>query len=237
MSRRLPSAAGVLAVAGILLGAGVAGFLLSRLLAPARSQLHAIPLETPSVSPGTAGTSISSRRVVPEQLPDVSLPDLDGVSHSLRDFTGRPLVLNFWATWCEPCRREIPLLKSIRRENSRNDLEIVGIALDHLESVRQFVHALGIDYPVLVGEKGGLEAVTALGMDTVLPFSVFADSEGRIVTVKVGELHRDEASFILARLEDLRGGRISLADARERIGEETRRLTALRAGSAASQPH
>jgi thiol-disulfide isomerase/thioredoxin len=237
VNRRPPSAAGVLAVAGILLGAGVAGFVLSRLLAPPRSQLRVVPLQTPSLSPLTAGTPAPSHRAVPERLPEVSLPDLDGVSHSLRDFTGRPLIINFWATWCEPCRREIPLLKSMRRENSRNDLEIVGIALDHLESVRQFVRTLGIGYPVLVGEKGGLEAVTAFGMDTVLPFSVFADSEGRIVTVKVGELHRDEAGFILARLEDLRRGRISLPDARQRIGEETRRLAALRAASPAHEPH
>lgn len=237
MIRRLSSAAGVLAVAGILLGSGVAGFLLSRLLAPARSELHAIAPETSGLPPGTAETPLPSRRAVPERLPEISLPDLNGVSHSLREFAGRPLVINFWATWCEPCRREIPLLKSIRRENSRNDLEIVGIALDHLESVRQFVRALAIDYLVLVAEKGGLEAVTAFGMDTVLPFSVFADSEGRIVTVKVGELHRDEASFILARLEDLHRGRITLADARQRIGEETRRLAALRAASLAPQPH
>jgi thiol-disulfide isomerase/thioredoxin len=237
VNRRLPSAAAALAVAGILLGSGVAGFLLSHLLAPPRPHLHAMPARTQTPSPPTAQTPTPSRRAVPERLPDVSLPDLDGVSHSLQDFTGRPLIINFWATWCEPCRREIPLLKSIRRENSRNDIEIVGIALDHLESVRQFVQTLGIDYPVLVGEKGGLEAVTAFGMDTVLPFSVFADSEGRIVTVKVGELHRDEASFILARLADLRRGRISLPDARERIGEQARRLAAERAATPTPQPH
>jgi thiol-disulfide isomerase/thioredoxin len=237
VSRRLPSAAGVLAVAGVLLGSGAAGFLLSRLLAPPRASLRALPPQTSILSPRSPEAPTPSHRTLPERLPDVSLPDLAGVNHSLRDFAGRPLVVNFWATWCEPCRREIPLLKALRHENSRNDLEIVGIAVDHLESVREFVLNLAIDYPVLVGEQGGLEAVTAFGMDTVLPFSVFADSEGRIVSVKVGELHRDEATFILARLEDLRHGRISLADAQERIGEETRRLAALRAASLAVQPH
>jgi hypothetical protein len=92
--------------------------------------------------------------------------------------------------------------------------------------VQKFVRELGIDYPVLVGEKGGLEAVSAFGMDTVLPFSVFADAQGRIVTLKIGELHRDEASFILERLSDLRTGRIGLAAAREQIGAEIRRLSA-----------
>ena len=69
----------------------------------------------------------------------------------------------------------------------------------------------GIDYPVLVGEQGGLEAANAFGMDTVLPFSVFADRTGRIITLKVGELHRDEAELILDRMRDVELGRISLA--------------------------
>lgn len=237
MSRRPPSAAGALAVAGVLIASGIAGFVLFRLSAP-RPQLRIAPPEpsTLAASPSEAPPTVS-RRAPPESLPNVALPDLQGVTRSLRDFGGRPLVVNFWATWCEPCRREIPLLESLWRENSRNNLEIVGIAIDHPESVRKFVHELGIGYPVLIGEKGGLEAVTAFGMDTVLPFSVFADSEGRIVTLKLGELHRDEASFILARLEDLRRGRISLADAREQVAREIPRLAALRASSPGSQAH
>jgi peroxiredoxin len=235
VSRGLSCAAGVGAVAGVLLASGVTGFLLFRLLAPAQVPLRIAPAQTAAA--GSPGVQIPARQTLPERLPDVSLPDLQGVTHSLRDFSGRPLVVNFWATWCEPCRREIPLLESLWREKSRDELEIVGIAVDHPESVRQFVRELGIDYPVLVGEKGGLEAVTAFGMDTVLPFSVFVDPEGQIVTLKLGELHRDEASFILARLEDVRHGRLSLADARGQIGDQVRRLAALRAASPAPETH
>ena len=222
-------AAVVLIVVGILLGAGVAGFFLYRLTISQRLTLPAVP--PPAVSPGTSAGPGAERRTIPETLPDFALPDTAGVPHRLADWRGRPLVVNFWATWCEPCRREIPLLEEIRRENAVNSIEVVGIAVDHPDPVRKFAEELKIEYPVLVGEKGGLEAVAAFGMDTVLPFTVFADAEGRIVTLKIGELHRDEAAFILARLADLRAGRLSLAAAQEQIGDGMRRLAVSRAAA------
>jgi thiol-disulfide isomerase/thioredoxin len=233
--RRRPLATALAAV-GVLLAAAAAGFLLQRLTAPAQPTLHPLP---PAAAPQTAGSPGEApgppvRASVPEQLPDFSLPDLSGAPHRLSDWGGRTLLINFWATWCEPCRREIPLLEALRRENGGKNLEIVGIAVDHPDSVEKMVKDLKIGYPVLVGEKGGLAAVSAFGMDTVLPFTVFADPQGRIVTLKVGELHRDEAAFILARLADLAAGRLDLEAARGRIDDEIRRLEVVRAGSAGS---
>jgi len=224
-----PSPTAIVAVAGILLGSAGVGFLAHRLMAPAPT-LHIAPAapHAPAAAAASSEASSPAARLTPERLPDFTLPDLGGKPHRLSDFGGRPLIVNFWATWCEPCRREMPLLQELRRENQQNKLEIVGIAIDNADSVQEFVHKLGVDYPILVGEKGGLEAVSAFGMDTVLPFSVFADTEGRIIAVKIGELHRDEAGFILARLSDLGAGRIGLAAAREEIKEEIRRLSALR---------
>ena len=219
------SAALSLAVAAVLLGFGTAGFLLSRHLGPAAPALQPAPLAQ-APTPGADAQPVS--RPMPERLPDLSLPDLSGVPHRLAEWRGRPLAVNFWASWCEPCRREIPLLRALRRENHGNSLEVVGIALDHADSVQKFVGDLNIEYPILVGEQGGLEAVAAFGMDTVLPFTVFADADGRIVTVKVGELHRDEATFILARLADAGAGRLSLAAAQAQIADGMRRLAVSR---------
>lgn len=232
--RRRPLAAAV-AVAAVLLAAASAGFLLQRLTAPEQPTLRALP-PAPSAALGGTGPAPASppRDPTPQQLPDFSLPDLGGTPHRLSDWSGRTLVINFWATWCEPCRREIPLLEEIQRENTGKRIEIVGIAVDHPDSVQKMVKDLKIGYPVLVGEKGGLAAVSAFGMDTVLPFTVFADPQGRIVTLKVGELHRDEATFILARLADLTAGRLDLEAARGRIDGEIRRLAIVRAGSAGS---
>lgn len=177
------------------------------------------------------------QRNVPERLPDFSLPGLDGQPHRLSDWKGRPLIVNFWATWCDPCREEIPLLEKIRHENARDDLEIIGIAVDYRDTVAKFSERLGIDYPVLIGDKGGLAAVKAFGLDEVLlPFSVFADREGQIAALKLGQLHPDEARFILARLRDLDEGRLSLPSAREQIESGIRRLALARAAAGGPPP-
>jgi thiol-disulfide isomerase/thioredoxin len=235
---RWSSPAGALILAGILLGSGVLGFLFHRLTTPLEPAVRVVPIPAgAAASPPTAADSAPGPRAIPDKLPDVSLPDVLGKPHRLADWIGRPLVVNFWATWCEPCRREIPLLEDLWRENSRNRLEIVGIAIDHRDPVAKFVHDLKIGYPVLVGEQGGLAAAAAFGMEPVLPFTVFADNQGRIVTLKIGELHRDEATFILARLADVQTGRLALALARERIAEEMGRLAAARAAGTEKGTH
>ena len=229
MRSRWASPAAVLALAGILLGSGALGFLAYR-LAP---QPGTVSKSTPAAPPATDAHLPPPGHPLPETLPDISLPDSSGTTHRLSDSAGKPLVVNFWATWCEPCRREIPLLEALRHENPRSAFEIVGIAVDHRDSVEKYVREMKIDYPVLIGERGGLEAAAAFGMEPVLPFSVFADAQGRIVTLKVGELHRDEATFILARLADIGAGRLSLPAAREQIDAALRRLAVSRAAAGA----
>lgn len=227
---------GLIAVLGVLLASGAVGFVVYRLVRPAEVTLRpGAFLSAPasgrkSTDDLTTEAAIPARRV-PDQLPDIRLPGIDGAMHKLSDWKGRPLVVNFWATWCDPCRREIPLLKALRREHASEALEIVGIAVDQAEDVRKYAKSHAIDYPVLVGEEGGLAAASALGMDTVLPFSVFADAQGHVVTLKVGELHRDEAELILGRLRDVESGRLTLPAAREQIAAGVRRLSQARSGS------
>lgn len=168
-------------------------------------------------------------RVIPTVLPGISLADTDGVKHPLSEWKGRPLMVNFWATWCEPCRREIPLLKKLHQERSADGLEIVGIAVDFRDAVRRYAHDMGIDYPVLVGEQDGLDAIAQFGMDTVFPFTVFADRQGRIVTLKIGELHAEEARFILDEVKAVDQGRTGLAAARKAIADGVAALVADRA--------
>jgi thiol-disulfide isomerase/thioredoxin len=162
-------------------------------------------------------------------LPELTLPDAKGVNHRLSDWAGHPLVVNFWATWCEPCRREIPLLITLRHERAAHGVAIVGIAIDFRAAVVKYASAAAIDYPLLIGENAGLKTVDAFGMDLVFPFTVFADRQGRIVAVKVGELHRDEADFILDRVQDIDRGTLTLAVAREEIASRLRDLAVARA--------
>jgi thiol-disulfide isomerase/thioredoxin len=230
-----PGGAGAALLAAAVLAASAAGgFLFYRLTAPERTTLYATPAGSGAAAPGAPPAPAASPPAsapappIPEHLPQISLPGPDGVRHSLAQWQGRPLLINFWATWCEPCRREIPLLRSLRHERSGERLEVIGIAIDLADAVRQYIPSHGIDYPVLVGEQGGFEAISAFGMDTVLPFSVFADRTGRVITLKVGELHRDEAELILDRVHEVDAGTISLATAREQISAGMQRLSAAR---------
>jgi len=227
--------------AGVLLLSAVGGFLLYRLSAP-KPTLYAehtgVPAPTaPAAEPAEGAESPAIARKIPERLPAITLPGLDGAPVSLSRWRGRSLLVNFWAPWCEPCRREMPLLQRIRRERAKDGFEIVGIAIDPQSSVRKYVTDHGIDYPILVGDKGGLEAATAFGLEPVLPFSVFADRKGEIVTVKVGELHQDETNLILDRLHDLDTGRLTLPLARQAIAEGTRGLGGERPEPAEGIPH
>ena len=228
--RPTPSRTGTLLAVAAMLGLSAAGgFVLYRLTTPAPSTLRPLSSDVAGRRPVTAAPEEPPRRPIPERVPQVELPGLDGKVRALADWQGRPLLINFWATWCEPCRREVPLLRALKRQRAAEGLEIVGIAIDSPDAVRQFIGRLGIDYPILLGEKDGFAAITAFGMDTVLPFSVFADPSGRIVTLKVGELHRDEADLILDRLRQLDAGTLTLAAAREQISEGMRRLDFARA--------
>ena len=224
---------------GALLGAGLValcaagGFLAYHATRPERALVYPDPVAPPSGA--SAGASAATRKI-PEDLPAIALPALSGAPTTLQAFRGKLLLVNFWATWCEPCRREIPLLQRLQHEHAKDGIEVVGIAVDHREDVTKYAVEQHIAYPLLVGEQGGLEMVSALGMDTVLPFSVFADRNGRIVTLKIGELHRDEAEFILARMTDLDQGRMDLTAAREQIAAGIARLNAARGPTAGSGP-
>ena len=227
----------VQALAVIVL-AGGAGFLAYRLTARHTSTITVAPAAT--VTFPEAQTPLAAPapvpRQVPEAVPDLALPDPAGVRRKLSEWKGRPTLFNFWATWCEPCRREIPLLLKLRHEHAADGVEVVGIAVDSRDAVLKYAQDMHIDYPVLVGEQEGFEAVQAFGMETVLPFTVFTDRQARIVTLKVGELHPDEAAFILDRIKDVDSGRLALADARRQISAQIAQLAAERARAGTAEP-
>jgi thiol-disulfide isomerase/thioredoxin len=170
------------------------------------------------------------RKAVPDVLPDITLANLDGKPTKLASFAGRPLMVNFWATWCAPCRREIPLLNKIRAQRKSQNAEIVGIAVDFRDDVLKYVQTTPISYPLLMGEEDGLAAAEAFGMGMAFPFSVFVDSQNRILTIKIGELHEDEANFAFDRLRDIDNGVLTREAAQTAIGDAFREMAAARAG-------
>ena len=215
--------------------AGLGGFLAFRggsappPVAPV-STLQPITMPDPAADPaGPLPMPATAAGTIPETLPDFELASREGPPRRLASFQHPVLIVNFWATWCAPCRREIPLLNTLRREHQDAGVEIVGIAVDFREDVLAYAEGTPIDYPLLIGEEDGLAAAQAFGMNMVFPFTVFADAERRIVALKVGELHADEADFILARIAALNAGRESLEQVRPAIATELAALAAKRA--------
>jgi thiol-disulfide isomerase/thioredoxin len=164
---------------------------------------------------------------IPERLPNFSLHRLDGKLASIEDWRGRSLVINFWATWCAPCRREIPLLEALSGEWADRDVTVVGIAVDHREQVSAFAKELKIGYPVLIGEQDALDVAGSLGVESpVFPFTVFTDRRGEVVALYIGELHEAEANLILSIVQNLNRDHVALPEARRSITEGLQSLMA-----------
>ena len=173
------------------------------------------PLPAPSIAADPPTPSTPS---VPATRPNFTLRDLDGHPHSLADWDGKALVVNFWATWCAPCRREIPLLNRIEREYAAKRVEVVGIAVDFKDDVRAFEKEFPIGYPLLVGEDDGLEAARAFGIATMaFPFTAFTDRRGRVITVHLGELHAAQAEAILRVVARVDAGELTPETARAAV--------------------
>ncbi len=160
-------------------------------------------------------TPASSR--TPGRLPDFVLTDTNGQAGAISDYLGKPMVLNFWATWCPPCLREIPLLVDLDERHGAH-IQVLGVAIDRMEPVLEFMERLAVAYPVLVGEQDAMQAAGSFGDAFVgLPFTVFADAQGEILGIHAGEIHAPDMPPIESTLLALAAGEITHAQARRAL--------------------
>ena len=219
-------AAGIVATVAIILAAGWAGHRAQRFAARADDAVRvpAGEASAPLPSPATAGpegppqAGVAPPRSIPDQLPAFTLQNPEGRAMPVSTWQGKSLIVNFWATWCAPCRREMPLLQSLDRDWDARGFRVLGIAVDHPEAVRSFARSLQISYPLLVGDEDALDVAARLGVTSpVFPFTVFTDRRGQIVALYVGELHKAETDLILAAVVAVNQDQLAVAAARRQI--------------------
>lgn len=134
-------------------------------------------------------------------LLNLELPDLGGAEQSLAQWRGKVLVVNFWATWCAPCRAEMPNFIRAQAEHGPNGVQFVGIAVDQVDNARQFAHDLGVNYPILIGGYGAIELSRVLGNSAgALPFTIVVDRQGNVVYTHLGAVTEPQLDQLLHRL-------------------------------------
>ncbi|OGA51209.1 MAG: hypothetical protein A3G25_01680 [Betaproteobacteria bacterium RIFCSPLOWO2_12_FULL_63_13] len=117
------------------------------------------------------------------------LPDVSGESRSLEQWRDGVLIVNFWATWCGPCRQEIPLLVRFQTKYASKGVQIVGISVDSADKVRQFALEYRVGYPLLIGSFAVLDLSRRLGNTaSALPYTVVFDRNGKVIRTRLGAI-------------------------------------------------
>ena len=162
------------AVAGLALGGSVAWF--TRPAPP---------------DPGAEGAQVG------DPHPGFRHGGLDGAWLDAQDFAGQVLIVNFWATWCAPCRREMPVLDDMARAY-QDELAVVGLAIDDLADVQAFIEQVQVDYPIAVGNADVMATQRAWGNSAgALPYTVLVDREGIIRWQHLGEASAEELDEVV----------------------------------------
>lgn len=143
----------------------------------------------------------ATKAMTADEALNLKMDSLDGSgSRKLADWKGRAVLLNFWATWCAPCRQEIPLLVRLQAQYAAQGLQVVGIATDETDekSVQAFLKRMVVNYPMLMGTDDVGNIVSAFGGTLIgLPYTLVLDRTGKVLTIHAGELHPDEAKQLV----------------------------------------
>ena len=150
-------------------------------------------------------------------LPELTLGDLNGEPRSVAEWSGRTLLINFWATWCAPCRKEMPLLEQFQESRNPDRMQVIGIAIDRVDPVIRFLGETGVTYPNLVGEMDATRAAEQFAPGFALPLSVVAAPDSTVLAVHIGEIRASDLEQIATVADALADGTLSTAEAAKQL--------------------
>lgn len=154
-----------------------------------------------TLKPAAETEKTSKSSLIGSTMTPFSLLAVDGVRENSAQWEGKVQLINFWATWCPPCKREIPALINLQQHYADQGLQVIGIALDNQDAVKAYAKTSGINYPILAGESDVVEVAQQLGNEVgVLPYTVITDRQNRIEKVYYGEIDPVETEKVIANL-------------------------------------
>ena len=155
--------------------------------------------KAPGANRSVSVTAQTKPVVNPDALLNASLPDMEGREVAFRQYLGKPVVVNFWATWCAPCVEEMPELNIMAE--SMPGIQFVGIGIDTADKIRQFIVKIPVSYPLLVAGHAGISLLRELGNPTGgLPFTVMFDANGNMIDTILGQV---QSADLRARIDAL----------------------------------
>lgn len=153
-------------------------------------------------------------------LGEFELIDLNNVMTHSSMWNGQYKLINFWATWCAPCRREIPLLNNTQKEYQDMSVQIIGIAVDVLDDVIAYSEETPFEYPVLVGEEEAIAIAENANIEFIgLPFTMLVDDKNEIIKTHLGEIKEHHIDMLTEVIRGMQRGKISVEEAKIKLGK------------------
>lgn len=173
----------------ILIISGAAGFGLQRHFMSAEKQN--LPVILPAQTANILGTP----------RPEFAMKDIENNVRNIKEWDGEVVLVNFWATWCPPCKKEIPAFMELQTEYKDKGFQIIGIAIDNEEAVKDYVDTMGMNYTIIAAELEAMDLSRRFGNRVnALPFSAFISRDGKIAFTKAGELSKQDTEKVIQKL-------------------------------------
>jgi thiol-disulfide isomerase/thioredoxin len=140
-------------------------------------------------NPVVISSSVSNAAINSNQFFSSTLIDTNNVKTNLEQYRGKIIVLNFWATWCPPCREEMPELSQLQTAYKNKNVVVLGVAIDELAAVNEYLQTSPVTYPILLSENESMDLAIQLGnAQAVLPYTVIIDADGNVIDTFLGRI-------------------------------------------------